>query len=165
MGETLTADTKGIADEDGLEDAAFSHQWLADGTPISGAMATAYTPVEADEGKAITVQVSFTDDAGNDETLTSAPTAAVAAAEPTEPPAKPAGLEATATHDSVTLTWDDPQDNSITGYVILRRLPSVDPEGQFDELVADTGTAATTYTDGSVAAETRYTYRIKAINQ
>ena len=163
VGVTLTVDTSGIADEDGLEDATFSYQWLADGTAISGATANAYTPVGADEGKAITVQVNFTDDAGNDETLTSAPTAAVAAAEPTEPPAKPTGLIATATHDSVTLTWDDSDDDSITGYVILRRIPGIDPEGQFSELVSDTGTAAT-YTDASVSAETRYTYRIKATN-
>ena len=62
------------------------------------------------------------------------------------------------------LTWDDPDDDSITGYVILRRIPGVDPEAQFSELVSNTGTAAATYTDASVAAETRYTYRIKAIN-
>ena len=80
VGETLTVDTSGIADEDGLENAALSYQWLADGTAISGATTNAYTPVAADEGKAITVQVNFTDDAGNDETLTSAATAAVAAA-------------------------------------------------------------------------------------
>ena len=165
VGETLTADASGIADEDGLEDAAFGYQWLADGTAIPGATASAYTPAEADEGKPVTVQVNFTDDAGNDETLTSAPTDAVAAAEPTEPPAKPADLSATATHNQVVLTWKDPNDDSITGYVILRRIPGVDPEGQFDELAADTGTAAATYTDASVAAETRYTYRIKAINQ
>ena len=165
VGETLMVDTSGIADEDGLENAAFSYQWLADGTAIPGATASAYTPAEADEGKAVTVQVNFTDNAGNDETLTSAPTAAVAAAEPTEPPAKPTDLSATASHNQVVLTWKDPNDNSITGYVILRRIPGVDPEGQFSELVSDTGTAATTYTDGSVAAETRYTYRIKAINQ
>ena len=164
VGETLTVDTSGIADEDGLENAAFSHQWLADGTAISGATANAYTPVEADEGKAVTVQVNFTDDAGKDETLTSAPTAAVAGAEPTEPSAQPTGLLATATHDSVTLTWNDPQDDSITGYVILRRNRDTDTEGHFDELVADTGTAAATYTDDTVAAETSYTYRIKAIN-
>ena len=36
-------------------------------------------------------------------------------------PAKPTGLNATATHDQVALTWDDPGDYSITGYVILRR--------------------------------------------
>ena len=80
-------------------------------------------------------------------------------------PDKPTGLEATASNGQVVLTWDDPDDDTITGYVVLRRLPGVDPEGQFDELVANTGTAAATYTDSSVAAETRYTYRIKAINQ
>ena len=31
--------------------------------------------------------------------------------------------------------------------------------------MADTGTAATTYTDDTVAAGTTYTYRIKAINE
>ena len=80
-------------------------------------------------------------------------------------PDKPRGLETTATHDSVTLTWDDPQDDSITGYVILRRIPGVDPQGHFNELVSNTGTDATTYTDDTVSAETRYTYRIKAINE
>ena len=84
--------------------------------------------------------------------------------EPASAPDKPTGLEATATHDSVTLTWDDPGDDSITGYAILRRIPGVDPQGHFNELVANTGSAATTYTDNTVAAETRYTYRIKAIN-
>ena len=80
-------------------------------------------------------------------------------------PDQPTGLEATATHDSVTLTWDDPGDDSITGYVILRRIPGVDPQGHFNELVSNTGTDATTYTDDTVSAETRYTYRIKAINE
>ena len=164
VAETLTVDASGIGDEDGLEDATFSYQWLADGTVIQGATANAYTPVEADEGKAVTVQVNFTDDAGNDETLTSAPTAAVAAAQPTEPPAKPADLSATASHDRVVLTWKDPNDDSITGYVILRRIRVNDQSGDFTELVADTGSAATTYTDNNVAASTTYTYRIKAIN-
>ena len=163
VGETLRVDTSSIADEDGLENATFSYQWLADGTAISGATANAYTPVEADEGKAITVQVNFTDDASNDETLTSAPTAAVAA-QPAEPPAKPADLSATASHDRVVLTWKDPDDDSITGYVILRRHREDDPKGEFRELVGDTESAAATYTDGTVAADTPYTYRIKAIN-
>ena len=80
-------------------------------------------------------------------------------------PAKPKGLSATASHDRVVLTWDDPQDDSITGYVILRRNRQTTVSGQFGELVADTGSAATTYTDDTVAAETNYTYRIKAINE
>ena len=81
-----------------------------------------------------------------------------------EPPAKPRNLSATASHNSVTLTWDDPGDDSITGYVILRRVRVNNQGGDFSELVADTGTAATTYTDDTVVAETNYTYRIKAIN-
>ena len=48
--------------------------------------------------------------------------------------------------------------------MILRRLRYDDPSGHFDELVADTGTAATTYTDDTVKANTHYTYRIKAIS-
>ena len=165
VGETLTADTSGIADDDGLEDAAFTYRWLADDTEISGAAGLTYTLADADRGKAVRVRVSFTDDGGNEETLTSGATDAVAAAEPSEPPAKPRGLSATATHDQVTLTWDDPGDDSITGYVILRRLRYDDPKGHFDELVGDTGSAAATYTDDTVAAETSYTYRIKAINE
>ena len=80
-------------------------------------------------------------------------------------PDKPTGLSATASHDAITLTWDDPGDDTITGYVILRRLRYDDPKGHFDEVVADTGSAAATYTDDTVAAETNYTYRIKAINE
>ena len=164
VGETLTADTSDIADADGLDDVSFTYQWLADDTEIAGATGSTYTVAAADEGKAIKVRVTFTDDADNEETLTSAATAAVAGAQPTEPPARPTGLSATASHDSVTLTWDDPGDDSITGYVILRRVHENDVGGDFSELVADTGTAATTYTDDTVAASTTYTYRIKAIN-
>ena len=80
-------------------------------------------------------------------------------------PDNPRGLDATAIHDSVTLTWDDPNDDSITGYVILRRVRENDVGGEFSVLVPDTGTAATTYTDDTVVAETTYTYRIKAINE
>ena len=86
--ETLAADTTSIADADGLDSAAFSYQWLAADAEINGATASTYTLVAADAGKAIKVQVSFTDDAGHDEELNSAATAAVAAAPP--PPNTPA---------------------------------------------------------------------------
>ena len=161
VGETLTAGTSGIVDADGLTNATFNYQWLADDADIAGATGSTYTLVEADEGKTVKVRVSFTDDGGNDETLTSAATDAVAAP---EPPAKPTCLSATPSHDRVVLTWDDPNDDTITGYVILRRNRDTDAQGQFTELAPDTGTAATTYTDDTVAAETPYTYRIKAIN-
>ena len=165
VGETLTANTSGVADADGLSSVQYEYQWLADDSEIAGATAATYTLADTEEGKAIKVEVSFTDDAGNDETLASAATDAVSAAEPSEPPAKPRRLSATASHDSVTLGWDDPGDDTITGYVILRRLRYDDPSGHFDELVSDTGTAATAYTDDTVEADTDYTYRIKAINR
>ena len=79
VGSTLTVDTTGIGDEDGLENATFSYQWLADDTEISGATGSSYTLVASDEGKAIKVSVTFADDAGNEESLTSAATATVAA--------------------------------------------------------------------------------------
>ena len=164
VGETLTADTSGIADADGLSNVQYEYQWLADDAEISGATSLTYTLADTDEGKAIKVEVSFTDDADNDETLTSAATDAVEA-EPSEPPDKPKGLSATATHGSVTLTWKDPNDDSITGYVILRRVRVNDQGGDFSVLVANTESAATTYTDNEVAASTTYTYRIKAINE
>ena len=80
VGETLTADTTGISDGDGLYNATFAYQWLADDAEINGATASSYTLVADEEGKAIKVSVSFTDDAGSDEDLTSAATGAVAVA-------------------------------------------------------------------------------------
>ena len=129
VGRTLTADTSGIADADGLANATFSYQWLADDTDIAGATGSTYTLTDSEESKTVKVQVSFTDGAGHDETLTSAATDVVAGTQPTEPPDQPSGLSATASHDSVTLTWDDPGDDSITGYVILRRIPRGRPGG------------------------------------
>ncbi len=78
VGETLTAGTSAIADADGLTNPAFAYQWLADSTEIVGATSSSYTLVDTDGGKAITVRVSFTDDADNEEILISEPTAAVA---------------------------------------------------------------------------------------
>ena len=80
VGETLTADTSGIADADGLDSVSYSYQWLADDAAIQGATDSSYTLVDEDEGSTIRVRVSFTDDAGNEETLTSAATATVDAA-------------------------------------------------------------------------------------
>ena len=79
VGETLTVDTSAIADEDGLDDVSYSYQWIANDADIEGAANSTYTLADSDEGKAIKVKVSFTDDANNGETLTSAPTATVAA--------------------------------------------------------------------------------------
>ena len=78
-GETLTADTSDIADEDGLDSVSYSYQWLADDAEIEGATAATYTLSDDDVGKLIKVTVTFDDDADHEETLTSAATVAVAA--------------------------------------------------------------------------------------
>ena len=86
VGEELTASTSGISDADGLDNASFAYQWTRTGADIRrGATGSTYTPVAADEGKRLKVRVSFTDDAGNEESLTSAATDAVAAAPDSEP--------------------------------------------------------------------------------
>ena len=152
VGETLAADASGIADADGLSGAAFSYQWLADDVAIQGATGSSYTLADSDAGKAIRVKVSFTDDAGNPESLTSAATNEAASAGPTEPPPAPENLTAVENADgSVTLTWDAPDDDSVTGYQILRRDPAAG-EYSLSVLVEDTGSAAASYTDTDVAA-------------
>ena len=62
VGETLTADISGIGDDDGLDNATFSYQWIAGTTDISGATGSSYAPLVADLGKTIKVRVSFDDD-------------------------------------------------------------------------------------------------------
>ncbi len=168
VGERLTADTSGIADADGLSNVSFSYQWLAGGAAIQGATGSRYTLRDSVAGKAVRVRVSFTDDAGNAETLTSAATAAVAEAvaesDPAEPPPAPRNLTATVNDDgSVTLTWQAPDDDSVSGYLILRRRPY---EGEKTLLVyvGNTGSTATTFTDTDVTAGTQHVYRVKAIN-
>ena len=78
--QTLTADTSGIADEDGLDDVSYSYQWIAGGSDIAGATGSTYTLTSSEQGQTVQVRVTFTDDADNEETLTSEATAEVTAA-------------------------------------------------------------------------------------
>ena len=85
VGQTLTAGTTAIMDADGLTSVSYTYQWIGVATDntetnISSATASTYTLVAADQGTTVKVTVSFTDDANNPETLTSAATAAVSAA-------------------------------------------------------------------------------------
>ena len=80
VGQTLAVVTSGIADNDGMSKAAFAYQWLADDVEIDGATASTYAVPTGDVGKRLRVRVIFTDDAGNEESLTSEATAPVGAA-------------------------------------------------------------------------------------
>ena len=101
--QTLTVDTSSINDGDGLTNVSFEYQWLADGTDIDGATGSSYELTSSEQGQTIQVRVSFEDEQGNQESLTSVATDAVAA--------KPAPLTASfsnvpASHDgSATFTF------------------------------------------------------------
>ena len=85
VGETLTASVTGIADTDGTESATFAYQWVSNNgtsdSDIEDATKSSYELVEADAGKTIKVRVTFTDGGGTEETLVSAATETVVAAE------------------------------------------------------------------------------------
>ena len=138
VGETLTANTSSIADADGLDDVSFTYQWLADDSEIAGATNATYILAADDEGKTIKVRVPFSDDAGNAESLTSAATETVSAAEAGRSPDKPGDLTGGGPGDSGRGTVYTYEDGDRTIRVIL----------QGDLVVQETG--ADTPSDGAV---------------
>ena len=79
-------------------------------------------------------------------------------------PAAPTELTATVNTDGhIVLEWEAPADDSVTGYVILRRRSS-EGENTLSVYVADTASTATAYTDTDVTAGVQHVYRVKAIN-
>ena len=83
VGHTLTADTSGIDDQDGLTNPGYTYQWqrreIGVYTDISGADSMVYTLTADDQGKRVRVQVTFTDDDENVHTLESFPSGVVQA--------------------------------------------------------------------------------------
>ena len=110
VGQPLAVDLTGIADADGLTNVSYSYQWVrvdADGlsnpADIADATDATYTLVDADLGKTLKVRVTFDDDGGNTETLTSAATATVTPA--AGAPDSPTNLSATVGVGQVVLVW------------------------------------------------------------
>ena len=153
-GNTLRTDTSGISDDDGLDNAIFSHQWLADGTNIPGATGSSYTLADADAGKAVKVRTSFTDDAGNDEILTSAATAAVVASQPevtgVAVSSRPASGDTYALGETVRIRVTFSEAVAVTG----------SPRLKIDMDPADWGTKWAAYESGSGASDLIFAHRV-----
>ena len=167
VGETLTANTSGISDADGLASAAFSYQWLADDVAIDGATGSSYTVTDGDVGQAIRVRVSFTDNAGNAENLTSAATTAVTSQEPeAQAPGAPRNLRAaTGNSGALAVSWDAPSNDGgseITGY----RVQWKESSGSWDTPadVSETTVTGTTHTITGLTDGTEYSVRVRAVN-
>ena len=159
VGETLTADTSAIADEDGLNDVSYSYQWSRnDGnadTDIEDATDSTYTLVTADQGKTTKVKVSFTDDAGNAESLTSAATATVANADGcTRAAPTPVTMQVEAVPITVESTTED--------YFVLYVRHDLDADNTFEVPVGVTlgQDGATTLTE-SLEALPKERYRVE----
>ena len=125
VGETLTADTSPIADEDGLENVSYSYQWLAGGSDIDGATSSSYTLTSSQQGQTVQVKVTFTDDAANQESLTSAETLAVAARPNTAATGEPTisgtpQVDETLTADTSAISDEDGLSNVSYQYQWLR---------------------------------------------
>ena len=78
------------------------------------------------------------------------------------PPAAPSGLTLSfVEHNSLTLTWNDPQDTNITGYRIQRGTDA----NSLHTIEPNTGGPSANYTDSTVVAETTYHYAVLAMSQ
>ena len=169
VGQTLTADVSGISDDDDLTNAVFSYQWLrSDGngdTEIQDATSSSYTLTGADEGRTVKVKVSFTDEAGNAESLTSDPTGVVAAAETV--PGRPQDLAGEASAPGIKLTWSAPSGSTVTQYVVYRgelENGSMNGRPMMQYATIDAAGDAMEYTDANVKAGVEYRYRVAAVN-
>ena len=167
VGETLAVDISGIADEDGLNNVSYRYQWIAnDGTvdtDIQDATASTYTPSVSDVGKSIKVKVSFSDDANNDESLTSVATAAVAATVPTAP------LGLTVSRGSqiqeLDASWQSPSStggSDVTGYKVQWKETADSWDTATD--VSEATVTGTTHTITGLTGGVEYTVRVIATN-
>ena len=167
VGETLTAETSVIADEDGLDDVSYSYQWMVndgnDDADIEDATVSTYTLVSADRGKTIKVRVSFTDDRDHAESLTSAATAAVLASVPTDP------LSLTVTRGSqiqeLDASWQAPASDggsAITGYKVQWKEAADSWDTAAD--VSEATVTGTTHTITGLTGGVEYAVRVIATN-
>ena len=166
LGQTLAASTTGITDPDGTTNAFYIYQWIAnDGTSdsdIADATASTYTLVAADAGKTIKVKVTFTDDGGHEETLTSDATTELIATVPGAPGNLSVSVNDT---DKLDVSWDAPESNggsAVTGYRVEWKAAANSWDTPAD--VSETTVTGTSHTVTGLTDGVEYTFRVFAVN-
>ena len=84
------------------------------------------------------------------------------AATPVPVPAAPANLAAMAANGQAVLTWDDPNDSSITKYQVRQRVSGAD-FGDWSDIVGSSATT-TTYTVTGLTNGSAYGFELRAVN-
>ena len=174
VGQPLAVDLTGIADADGLTNASYSYQWVrvdADGlsnpADITDATDATYTLVDADLGTTLKVRVTFDDDGGNTETLTSAATATVTPA--AGAPGSPTNLSATVGVGQVVLVWQHSQGGGGTRSHYEYRSSAgamISPDAMWQQVLTSPGTLEQAYYQvvKGLTNGTTHTFQVRAEN-
>ena len=107
-----------------------------------------------------TFTVQAVDTSGDDTVITGR--AGSVAATPVPVPAAPANLAAMAANGQAVLTWDDPNDSSITKYQYRQRVSGAD-FGDWSDIVGSSATT-TTYTVTGLTNGSAYGFELRAVN-
>ena len=165
VGQTLTAEIGTIADADGVPaESEFSYIWfLVDAgveTEITGATDKTYLVPSVQEGKKLKVRVSFTDNVGYEESVTSAETAAILPAVP----GAPQNFAARAGNTKVILSWDSPTSGGTPTSYQYRQ--SDDDGTSWSDWTDIPGSDGDTvgYTASPLANDLEYTFQVRGNN-
>ena len=172
MGEILTASESVIEDADGLENTKFAWQWLVndgtDDTAIAGATGSTHEVGPAEVGETLKVRVTFTDEGGTEETLTSAATEAVAARAP-DAPGGLAASTAAGREGELDVTWTAPSSDGgseVTGYKVQWKSGSeaYDATASSSRQAVVSDAAILSHRITGLTVGTAYTVRVLAVN-
>ena len=179
VGQRLTVNSSGIADADGLTNVSFGASWYAGEGYLRGQIGQgydlSYTVSRRDVGMTLNVTVNFKDDAGKYASLTSAPTAVVAATSP----AAPENFAVSPSHaGDPELSWQEPTwdlggeilgektwgdgGSPITGYVVQWKEDADSWATGAD--VSEATVTGTSHTIRGLTDGEDYTVRVIAVN-
>ena len=173
VGQPLAVDLTGIEDADGLTNVSYSYQWVrvdADGlsnpADITDATDATYTLVDADLGKTIKVRVTFDDDGGSTETLTSAATATVTPA--AGAPGPPTNLSVTVGVGQVVLVWERPDGRAGWSHYEYRSSAGamIAPDAMWQQALRSPGALNQAYFQvvKGLTSGTIHTFQVRAVN-